>query len=60
MKTRSAIGHVLRADFPAMSFYNRVHNCQSHSQPMLFGGEEMVEQPVVRSQGNAGAMIAHA
>jgi hypothetical protein len=60
MKARSAIGNILRVDPTAMSFYNRAHNCQSHSQPVLLGGKELVEQAVMRFGGNAGAMIAHA
>ncbi len=34
MEAGSAIGNVLRVDFSAMSFYNRTHNGQSHSQPL--------------------------
>jgi hypothetical protein len=40
----SAIRNILRADFTAMGFYNRAHNCQSHSQPLFLGGKEPVEQ----------------
>ena len=43
-----------------MSFYNRAHNGQTHSQPLLLGGKELVEQAVVHFSGNACAMIAHA
>ena len=43
-----------------MSFYNGAHNCQSHSQPLLLGGEKLVEQAVVHFSANACAMIAHA
>ena len=43
-----------------MSFYNRAHNCQSHSQPVLLGGKELIEQAVVHFGANACSMIAHA
>jgi hypothetical protein len=43
-----------------MSFYDRAHNRQSHSQPVLLGGEKLVEQLFVHLTPNACAMIAHA
>ena len=42
-----------------MSFYNGAHNRQSHSQPLLLGGEKLVEQLFVHLTANACAMIAH-
>ena len=60
MKAGSAIGNVLRVDLTAMRFYDGAHNCQSHSQPLLLGGKELVEQVFVHFSANACAMIAHA
>src|SRR6476620_9507290 len=60
IEARAAIGHILRVDFTAMSFYDRAHNRQSHSQPLLLGGEKLVEQLFVHLTPNACAMIAHA
>ena len=59
IEARAAIGHILRMDFTAMSFYDGSHNRQSHSQPVVFGGKELVEQAAAHFHGNAGAMIAH-
>ena len=60
IEARAAIGHILRVDFTAMRFHDGAHNRQSHSQPMLLGGKELVEQAFVHFRANAGAMIAHA
>ena len=42
-----------------MRFYDGAHNCQSHSQPLILGGKEPVEQAFVHFSANACAMIAN-
>ena len=59
MEASAAIGNVLRIDFTAMRFHDRANNCESHSQTMLLGGKELVEQAFVYFRANARAMIAH-
>jgi hypothetical protein len=59
MEASAAIGNVLRVDFTAMRFHDRANNCESHSQTMLLGGKELVEQAFVHFRANARAMIAH-
>src|SRR6476660_8661873 len=59
MEASAAIGNVLRVDFTAMRFHDGAHNCESHSQTMLLGGKELVEQAFVHFRANARAMIAH-
>ena len=43
-----------------MRFHDGAHNCQSHSQSLLLGGKELVEQAFVHFSANACAMIANA
>ncbi len=43
-----------------MRFYDGAHNGQSHSQPLLLGGKELIEQVFVHFSANACAVIANA
>src|SRR2546429_1605395 len=60
MKACAAALHVLRFNFSAMGFDNGVDNGETHSQTVLFGSKELVEEMFVNLVGNTRAMIAYA
>src|SRR2546423_15600685 len=59
MKACAAALHVLRFNFSAMGFDNGVDNGETHSQTVLFGSKELVEEMFVNLVGNTHAAITH-
>jgi hypothetical protein len=45
-KPRATSISVFNCDRAAVRFHNRSHNCQTHSQPFVFSGEERIEHTV--------------
>src|SRR6266436_1375228 len=59
MKTRSASLGVFGCNASAVRLDDRTHDGKTHSEAFLLCGEELLEKPLKRCFGNAGAVVTH-